>query len=182
MRSALPAQRAPQFSRSDRRRARVTHADTAGHVSEVGGFEVACAAQAGKGECGDDGVAGTGDVEDLALIGNGDVGWTSVGLEEAHAAGPKGEEEGFSPELRAQARASRFDPCLVPQPHSRGLLRFLEVRGRGGYAGIVEQPVAGVEADVATLRKTHNRSGDRLSNGALAVIREDKAVYVLRQA
>src|SRR5215216_5331220 len=121
-------------------------ADAARDVRQVCRLEVTAAPQMGEGKGGDDGVPGTGHVEDLALVGNGDVHCPGHGLEEAHALGP---------ELRAQSRAGLLDLGLVLQRESRGLRRLLEVRGCGGDARIGEQPVAGVEADVASLRETY---------------------------
>src|SRR5215216_2199840 len=130
-------------------------ADAARDVRQVCRLEVTAAPQMGEGKGGDDGVPGTGHVEDLALVGNGDVHCPGHGLEEAHALGSACNEERLDPELRAQSRAGLLDLGLVLQRESRGLRRLLEVRGCGGDARIGEQPVAGVEADVASLRETY---------------------------
>jgi len=128
-----------------------------------------------------EGEPGAGDVEDLALVGDGDVDRRGARLEEAHALAAAGDEEGLCPELRAQPCAGVLDPSFVFDPEPGGLGSLLEVRGRGADARVVEQPVSGIEADVAALREAHHGFGNPPGEGALAVIGEDKTIHLASQ-
>ena len=66
-------------------------------------------------------------------------------------------------------------------PEPGGLGGLFEVRGCGANARVFEQPVAGIEADVAALREAHHSFGDSAGEGALSVIGEDKPIHSASQ-